>query len=273
MTRGDWDRPKDHWGHDELDGGKPAGSASVFDETAQISGNDTLSMAQGPAALPANLIWPDVDPQIGKTLIDLSMRDRAPRVITVTLGQLGMFVGSWGVPWPRAEVVGVMEIGIGGLLFRAEVDFVQGVQFSLAVSKFKFTAVFRTIPGETTAIPSPAPTVQVGASASIGSLAHGKSPQRTLARANWALGLPIGEFWNVPKFAKSMRATTYAPGFATALGTYLLSTGGAGPCNYVTASPGGIFDYAIPNTAVGVQVVDVAAVPSNEYSLIFDLAV
>lgn len=265
------DHPTDHWGDDSLDDGPQSDRGGVFSETSQIQGSDFLTMVQGPAVLPATGIWPDVETQGGKTLLDLSTRDHAPRVITITLGASGTYIGSWGTPWPKAEIVGVMEIGVGGMLFTAEIDFIEGVQFSLAVSKFKLTAVFRTVAGDTTAIPPATPRIQVGASAAIGSLSSSKSPQRTLTRANWAIGAAISEFWNLPHFAKTMRVNLRTPGFTPALNTTMLDTGGSAAASYTTPAPGG-GEYPIAGGTLGVQVRDVGALPTSQYSLIFDLA-
>jgi len=270
MSRYD-DWPRDHWGDNDLDEGLPSSHGDVFESNAQIQGADDLQLIQGPAVLPVGGLWPDVNLQGGKTLIDISFKDHAPRVITVTIGSLGTYIGMWGLGMPRCEVVGVMEIGIGGMLFTAEIDFIEGVQFSLAVSKFKLSAVFRTIPGDPTPIPASTPQIKAGASAALGVVAHGRAPQRTLTSYN-ALDLPIGESWNLPHFSKSFRVVLNSPGFIPSLETVLIDAGGAGSAEYVTVAPGGIFDYSIEGGAIGVQVADVGAVPTMIYSLIFDLA-
>jgi hypothetical protein len=272
---------QDHWGNDELaeDAGPGRGTDSVFTEESMLQGSDTLTLVRGPvpaggggAGVLTN--FPDVDSsQGGKTLINIATRGSVPQVVTVSMARLG------GVPPlmfgnPLAEVVGVLEIGIGGLLFRAEVDFVDGVQFSLAVSSLRITAVYRTLPGDASAfLAGDLPTVQVGASVAVGSIAHGRAPQRTLTSVTALAVNPAGggEIWNVPRFAKSFRVS--ARPAASVLTLLFLGTTGGGGATAATVLAFPSADMPVPSDAYSIFIQNKgAAALSPGYSLIFDLA-
>ena len=183
---------------------------SIFKEGAKFQGNAQLVLQ--PAAAPTAGVWNNIWPHVmdtparasAQTLIDISTKDGEPHVVTLSLGFVGRApVGE--LVNPAVEVVGVLDVGIGGLSFQAEVDFVQGTQFSLAASRLQLHAIYWRVYGNpVVAIGAPVPTVQVGASLSTGVIAHGRQPQRTLTRRN---GPAAGnnDAWFIPTFAKSLR--------------------------------------------------------------------
>jgi hypothetical protein len=271
----------DHWGDDELseDAGPGQNTSSVFTQDSMLQGSDTLTLTRGP--VPAGgggagvlTTFPDVDlSQGGKGLINVATRGSVPQVVTVSMARLGgippMILGN-----PLAEVVAVLEIGIGGLLFTAEIDFVDGVQFSLAVSSLRISGIYRTLPGDATAfLVGPLPEVRVGASVALGAIAHGRAPQRTLTSVT---GLAVniggtGEIWTVPRFAKAFRVTA-RPAASSISTLFLGTTGGGGPTATTTiAFPSA--EMPVPSDAYSIFVQNTGlAALSPGYSLIFDLA-
>lgn len=181
----------------------------IFKPGAKLHGNATLVLQAPPPVPVAPDPWPfvfDTPARAGAvTLIDVATRDELPHVFTISLGALG------GPPPEdggnnESEVVAVLDIGIGGLNFQAEVDFIWGTQFSLAASRLQLHAVNRLTPGTGTLV-SPF-TRQVGASLSTGVVAHGRQPQRTWAYSGNLLAAGY-HYWYVPTFAKSFRVVAY----------------------------------------------------------------
>lgn len=186
----------------------------IFRSESKLQGNAILQLVGAPVVPAANAPWPDVldtpQGQAGsQTLIDLSTKDDKPHVVTVSLG-----VGK--IPYPAGsklvdlatEVVAILDIGIGGVAYRVEVDYLWGTQFSFAASRLQLHAVFRVVnngsvagTGGTVIFVPGAVQVQVGASVATGVVAHGRQPQRTLTHKNVAIGRY--DTWNIPRFAKS----------------------------------------------------------------------
>lgn len=182
----------------------------VFKSSSKLQGNAVLTLQPAPAAPAAGQPWPlvmNTPARAGvQTLIDLATRDEMPHVITVAMGFVGpptAFVigGSGNYP----EIVAILDIGIGGIMIQAEVDFIGGFSFSLACSRLQLHAVYRLVPGG--ALIGTAETVQVGMSVSSGALAHGRQPQRTLTSLV-DLAPAANEVFIMPAFSKSMRVAS-----------------------------------------------------------------
>lgn len=241
------------------------GGSSIFKPQSKLQGNARLQLQPSPA-LPATLIWPYVDPVGGSQLLDVYTADELPHVMTVSLGRFGSPLGLAGSP--NSEAVAVCEVGIGGFSFtNVEIDFIEGVMFSIAASRFSLNAVYRELPG--VVAPVGANVIQVGASLANGVIAHGRSPQRTLTSfAGLAPGVG-NEYWRVPKFAKSFRVIA-RPNTAI-IGVDLVSVGGADAGQYnVVAYPS--VDFPVPSDAHSIRVINSGPVAVVSYSLIFELA-
>lgn len=182
----------------------------IFKPGAKLHGNASLVLQAPPPVPAAGQPWPfifDTPARAGAvTLIDVATRDEKPHVLTISLGTLGGPAPTDGSGNNESEVVAILDVGIGGLSFQVEVDFVWGTQFSLAASRLQLHAVHRLTPG-TGALVSPV-TRQVGASLSTGVVAHGRQPQRTWTYSG-VLNIGNAHHWFVPTFAKSFRIVAY----------------------------------------------------------------
>ena len=181
-----------------------------FKSDSKLQGNAILTLQPAPAAPAAGQPWPlviNTPARAGaQALLDLATRDGMPHVITIAMGFVGpppaVAIGGGG-NYP--EIVALLEIGIGGIMIHAEIDFIDGFSFSMACSRLQLLAVYRLVPGG--ALVGTAETVQVGASVSTGTVAHGRQPQRTLASLV-DLAPAANEVFIAPAFTKSMRVAS-----------------------------------------------------------------
>ena len=179
---------EDHQGSDELEGGAGSGGGnSDWRDGASLSGSESINLGQQVA------------------LVDATVRDGIPRVISVALGFAGPNPAPPGVPAAGvadSDVVAIITLGLGANLYTAEIDFQNGVEFSVAAASVKVNADYRTVPGSPFAV-NPGP-VNVAATLARGAVANPQSPQRTLGQDNViAPGATV--VYNVPPFAKSFR--------------------------------------------------------------------
>jgi len=273
----------DHFGDYHPDGGENLG---IFASDSKLQGHADLNLSPAPnmiftPGVPARFpLVREVPAEMaqGATLLDLSTRDNRPHIVTVAMGNL-IEPTEYQVG-PFTEVVAVLNIGIGGVPYYAEVDYVEGMQFSLAVNRLQFHAIFRTVFGGTIAPPPglTIPPYSVGASVSSDVVAHGRQPQRTLTHAgNFANpALPVAPggndgVWIIPAFAKSFRVVAL-PGnsqLSVSLATVAL---GNTIAIYPVVAPA-VQDYPIPATAHYIIVENTSAVSAVQaYSVIFELA-
>lgn len=272
----------DHFGEWHEEGA----NLGIFKSDSKLQGNADLVLAPAPALI----VTPGVParfPMIREsqvtmaqaaTLIDLATRDNQPHVVTASLGGLVQPVEYQVGPF--TEVVALLNLGIGGAAYYAEVDYAENVQFSLAVNRLQLLAVFRTVFGGAIAPPpgTTIPPYSVGASVASDVVAHGRQPQRTLTHAGTAPApaLPAGPaaidaVWIIPPFAKSFRVVAEPDN--SQLIVYLATVAlGNVIAQYPVVAPA-LQEYPIPSTAHYVYVENTSLVNTvRSYSLIFELA-
>lgn len=246
---------------------------SIFKQGSKLQGNGQLQLQPAPAAPALGQPWPDImNTPAGlnaQTFIDLETVDNMPHVVTVSMGyigpQPGVIVGAGG-NYP--EIVAILDIGIGGIMIRAEVDFVNGFSFSLACSRLQVHAVHRLLPGSALAPPVPPPTVNVGISVSTGTVAHGRQPQRTLASLV-DLAPNANELFSVPPFAKSLRVASLPNNITPT--EIVLNVNGLGIENFPIAGfPSA--DLPLGNDARLINHVNSSLINETDRRLIFELA-
>jgi len=258
----------------------------IFRGDSKLQGNADLILAPAPALIVTPAV-PARFPMIREsqatmaqaaTLIDLATRDNQPHVVTASLGGLVQPVEYQVGPF--TEVVALLNLGIGGAAYYAEVDYVENMQFSLAVNRLQLLAVFRTVFGGAIA-PPPGQTIppySVGASVASDVVAHGRQPQRTLTHAGTvvapALAVAPGGgdgVWVIPPFAKSFRVVAQPENSQMMI--YLATVAlGNQIAHYPVVAPA-LQDYPIPSTAHYVYVENTSLVNTvRSYSLIFELA-
>lgn len=253
-------------------------SDNIFVPGSKLQGNALVSLQVAPPAPTGGQPWPFVYNsnayQFGVELVNVQMLQNVPRVITISLGMLSPMPtdDTGGGPW-EGEVVAIIELGVGGLAYVTEIDFVQGVQFSVSASRLKLTAVYRCLPGSAWRGPFPRPTANVGAAVSLGNIAHGRQPQRTLGKVTsggpGALTPGAHEHWIVPTFAKSFRTTAVPNNSAMRFDILNLTTNPAEVFNTV-AYP--TVDFPLPSDARFITATNEAIVNVNDYRMIFELA-
>lgn len=256
------------------DGGEVIMPQSIFRPDSKLQGNATLILQPGPVVA-AGVLWPRVMETPARagaqTLIDLQTASGAPHIVSVSLGSVGPLpTATFDAAALRPEVVAILEIGIGGVSFEVEVDFVQGTQFSFACSRLQLHAVYRLIPGSAaTPIAAPVPTVQVGASISTGTVSHGRQPQRTLASTG-AMLPAANEAFYIPAFTKSCRVTGLPANITPTI--FTLGRGGIGALLQmyaVAANPSD--DLPIANDAIYIMYQNTSLINSVERRTICEL--
>lgn len=257
-----------------VDGGEVIMSQGVFSRESKLQGNATLLLQPGPVVV-AGVLWPRVMETPARagmqTLIDLQTASGAPHIVTVSLGSIGPLpTATFDAAALRPEVVAILEIGIGGVSFEVEVDFLAGTTFSFPCSRLQLHAVYRLIPGSAaTPIAAPVPTIQVGASIATGAVAHGRQPQRTLASTG-AMLPAANEAFYLPTFAKSCRVSGLPANITPTI--FFLGRGGIGALlqQYaVAANPSD--DLPIANDAIYVMYQNTSLINSVERRTIFEL--
>jgi len=255
----------------------------IFRSDSKLQGQAQLTLAPAPAMVPLPA-WIPRFPLIredspamamGQTLIDLGTKDGQPHVVTLSFGKTVPSPIAAVGPW--TEAVAVINLGIGGAAYYAEVDIIEGVQFSLAVNRLQVHVVYRVPPGGG-AVPVPVPTADIGASASSDVIAHGRQPQRTYTHAGSlmvpAIAAGVGTNdgpWIIPPFAKAVRVVP-TPVNAQVNLVFMTLTGINVPAIYPVVAPA-TQEYPIPSSAYMVNVQNMHAVNSvYAYNLIFELA-
>jgi hypothetical protein len=268
---GDMSGYTDQYGdyHDE-------GGSSIFKEGAKLQGNALLTLQEAPAQVVGpggNQFWPrtaldvPVERAAAVTLIDVATKDEEPHVVTIVLGDLTGPPPTGEALNSPTEVVAILDLGIGGVAMLTEIDYMRGVQFSLAITRLQLHVVYRTIPGGH-AISIPPPQYRVAASLATGAVAHGRQPQRTLARH--ALAAFGDDAWFIPMFAKSFRATAVANNTQLDVEMRDSAYGPAEALYQAVAYP--TPDWPIGSDAQTIRVVNRMAAGSADYNLIFELA-
>ena len=200
-------------------------------------------------------------------LIDATVLDGIPRVMTVALGFSGPLPPTGSAPGVAdADIVAVLSIGIGGNMYAAEVDFQNGLELTIAAAAMKVNAEYRTIPGTPFATASPG-KVTVAASLARGAVANAQPPQRTLGQDNIITpGTTV--VYNVPTFAKSFRVMAQpVPNLEVAI------VGGANiPSSLVNVVTSQSEEIEIPNGARQVWVKNNAIVNCQLLRLVFALS-
>jgi hypothetical protein len=248
-----------------------SGDESIFKSGSKLYGNAQLGLQAPPAwAFGGNHLWPrtcfDTAARNGaQVLIDVDTKDEKGHVFTVTLGQIAP---SWGFPFVQnSELIAVVEIGFGGLMTLAEIDFLTGTQFSVMASHLRVYGVWRVVAGGVMPV-ADSGTYQVGASLATGVIAHGRQPQRTLGKRQsapaWA------DTWYIPAFAKSFRVT--ADPAASQLNVAALDSTGASAGNRYTMAASPSVDIPLNSSTELVTVANASAQVTSDYALIFELA-
>ena len=254
--------------------------AGIWTNESKLFGQGVLALQAAPAApVGVGVPWPFVKDtpamQGSQTFLDLATADNRPHVVTLSFA----LVGQRPIPTPLNpgdEVVALINMGVGGLATYAEVDVTQGTQLSLAINRMQVAFVYRSIPNSV-AVPVPAPTYTVGASAATGIIAHGRQPQRTYTKgyfnaANPALLLGgAADWWVVPPFAKSFKIVAIPNNSQINLiiGAIGAAFPGVARYNFV-AYPS--VDLPIPSGSYLIGLANVGVADVETYSLIFDLA-
>lgn len=254
--------------------------AGIWTSDSKIFGNASLTLQAAPNAIPLAgpiVLWPFIRDtpamQGSQTVLDLATADSQLHVATLT------FVVTAARPpvsilAPSDEVVALINMGIGGLQTQVEVDVVQGTTFSLPVNRIQVHLVYREVPNSM-AVPVPAPTYNVGAAVSTGTVAHGRQPQRTLTKTSNgavpALVPGMGEYWLVPVFAKSFRVVAHPNNASLLIFLAPIAIGSVPLADYaMVAYP--TVDLVVPSGSYFVVVQNTGIVNVESYSLVFDLA-
>ena len=232
---------------------------SIFFEDDKVSGSAFLTL--GGSSVP---------------LIDVRTRDHLPHMITLSLGaMIAQPAVTAFVPVDDYEVVALLTVGVGGIPFTCEVDFLGNVQFSLAANQLRVEAIYRRNVWAGGTGVAPEPTYNAGASVASGVLAHGYAPQRTIGYrtlgAPFALGAGASRTHNIPLFSKAV-VFLGDPSNAQLQISFLNNTGGVMVVFPVVGFPSA--KVAVPNGATQFTVTNTDAVnPVTAYYGVFDLAI
>jgi len=132
----------------------------------------------------------------GPPLVEI--RSQFPAAVNVTLAGMNPYA----LPTDNAEVVAILEWGVGGSNAVAMIDFIHGASFNLIADFVRVTARQQTL--NNIAWPPAAPRdVMVGAFAAPGHMLSTSVPQRTIANNN-QIGMQAGVVYNIPPFARDM---------------------------------------------------------------------
>jgi len=255
----------------------------IFSADSKLQGQAQLSLAPAPALIPIPgfpvprlpFIRESVATMnMGATLIDLATKDNKPHVVTLSFGKT--ITTPLVAAGPFTEVVAVINMGIGGTAYYAEVDVVEGLEFSLAVNRMQVTVVY-CVPYGGGAVPVPAPTVNVGVSVSSDVIAHGRQPQRTIIQAGTIAAPAIapgpltnGVLFIIPSFSKAFKAV--AVPLASQYNITLATVTGANAVGgYAVVAPA-TQEYPIPSGAYWAVAQNAGLAAIVNYALIFDLA-
>ena len=168
------------------DANENAEQGGLFRDGAQLQGTANLILGQS------------------AVLIDAVSKDGLAHVYTIALGLIGNIPPSSALA-ADAEVVGRFTVGIGDNFFTVDVDFQNGVEFSIAARSIRLEAIYQITPASTlTASPG---TYTVAANLAIGELAQGSPPQRTIVLGGVAVG--ANQLVAIPTFAKSFQVLSF----------------------------------------------------------------
>jgi hypothetical protein len=243
---------------------------SSFSPGSKLHGVAFLDSANGPP----NVIVPPV------TVIDVKIRDGIPTVMTVSLARIGTNLEN-AVMRSEFEPVAHLQLGIGGQVFFADVDWIFGQMFSVCATQIRVDAGLEWI----APIPVPAagpqglPLQTLGASLSEGVIVHANRPQRTLG-SNVALtpggtagGLGVaGSFaqYHIPPFATNFRVLARPNNAQLSVSVYGYD-GAPQPAWYTqVASPSQ--EYPLPSDAVSVVVSNIGAANVDNHRIVFSLS-
>lgn len=158
---------------------------SPFSPDARLMGNANLAF-DGPM----------------QTLLSVRTLENRPAVLTVCLASTRLAIPPSSFTRLN-EIVAALDIGVGGQVFRTELDFIPGQQFSVLTNSLDIHAQWRHI-DSSAGLPDPTDTVPVGASVGYGGANIATPPQRTLVYG-FASNDPSfdGALFTVPNFATS----------------------------------------------------------------------
>lgn len=147
--------------------------------------------------LPCMPFMPNLRPEDGSAPL-IEIKSHFPEPVNVTLANLAPY----GWPTVNAEIVGILEWGVGGANAVAMVDFINGTSFNIVADFVRLTARQQVL--NNIAWPPAAPRdVMVSAFAVPGAMLATTTPQRTFA-SNLGIGNGLGVAYNIPPFAKEM---------------------------------------------------------------------
>jgi hypothetical protein len=236
--------------HDEFGDYHEDASLGIFKPESKLQGHENLVMDAPPLAL-----------------LDVETVGNVPQLISISMGNSGILNQTLGAI-PASEVVAILELGLGGGLFTAEIDMIRGQQLSLVASRLRVNMQFRRINGAA-ALPVPAPTWEVGASVAQGVIAHGLPPQRTMGTEN-ALAAGVGVAWPIPAFATRFKVSALPDN--SQLNITVLRVGAAAIQNTpVVAYPTAWI--MLPSDAWAVQINNAGLVPVTGHRVVFELSI
>ena len=257
MGRGNNDHPEDHWGDDDLeDSVSSPDASSIFTPDSKLQDSRAFVLNQPPG-----------------TLVDAHTKGEVPRLISVNLATpIGeLFVVPGGPPPSPAEVVALIDFGVGGTAYQMEVDYGVGVQFALLASRIKISPIFRTMP--TDVVLAGTGQYMLGASVGQGVIAPTRPPTRTLGYV-WSVGglAPLADMnFTIPMFAKAVSVIAVANGGAAVAAVRQVEM-----FNYIiVTTPVAAFpSAAIPlsGDARSINILNAGAVNIVNLRLIFELA-
>lgn len=223
---------------------------SCFAPGSRLQGSAPLIMEAGPAEL-----------------VDVFTVDKEPHVISVAFGVQGLRRVP-GIHQPSAEVIGLLDIGIAGMSFRAEVDLVQGQQFNVLASHLHVLAQYKQFPGANFGLYPSLIDPIVGVALGEEAVSHGSGPQRTICDETPMLANGSA-YKDIPAFAKSLRVTVNP--YQAVLGISVVNqTLWAISSQVVTAFPSE--PIPLPSDAVQILIQNFGSTTVTNYRLVFELA-
>jgi len=147
--------------------------------------------------LPCLPFLPNLRPEDGSAPL-IEIRSHYPEAVNVTLAGMNPYA----LPTDNAEIVAVLEWGVGGSNAVAMVDFIHGASFNL-IADFVRVSARQQVLNNIVFPPAGLRDVQVGAFAAPGHMLSTSTPQRTIANNN-RIANSVGVTYNIPPFAKDM---------------------------------------------------------------------
>lgn len=128
----------------------------------------------------------------------IEIKSHYPEPVNVTLAGLIPYA----LPTDNAEIVAILEWGVGGCNSVAMIDFIHGTSFNLVADFVRVSARQQTL-NNIAWPPAVTRDVMVGAFATPGAMLSTTTPQRTIANNN-VIAAGVGIAYNIPPFAKDM---------------------------------------------------------------------